>query len=86
MKPGMRMERVARGFVAQKRPAISGGENQMKVNGGKGFWHVGMMPNQKRFASVNRREPARRDLNAPTEGVTKFKVRFCRKRGLLKIF
>jgi len=32
----IRMERVARGFVAQKWPAVFGGEDQMNVNGGKG--------------------------------------------------
>ena len=35
----VRVERVARGFVAQERPAVLGGENQMNVNGGKGLWH-----------------------------------------------
>ena len=51
----IRMERVARGFVAQERTAVFGGEDQMNVNGGKRLWHVGRMPNRKRFASVNRR-------------------------------
>ena len=31
----IRVERVARGFVAEKRPAIFGGEDEMNVNGGK---------------------------------------------------
>ena len=50
----IRVERIARGFVAQERPAVFGGEDQMNVNGGKGLWHVERMPNRKRFASVNR--------------------------------
>ncbi len=33
------VERVARGFVAQERPAVFGAEDQMDVNGGKGLWH-----------------------------------------------
>ena len=41
----IRMERVARGFVAQERPAVFGGEDQMNVNGGKGLWHDGRMAN-----------------------------------------
>ena len=51
----IRMERVARGFVAQERSAVFGGEDEMYVNGGKGLWPGGRMPNRKRFASVNRR-------------------------------
>ena len=39
----IRMERVARGFVAKERPAVFGGKDQMKVNGGKGLWHVERM-------------------------------------------
>jgi hypothetical protein len=35
----IRMERVARGFVAPERPAVFGGEDQMNLNGGKGLWH-----------------------------------------------
>src|ERR1035438_447728 len=35
----IRVERVARGFVAQERPAVFGGEDQMNVNGGKRLWH-----------------------------------------------
>src|SRR6266700_7757176 len=31
-----RMERVARGFGAQQRSAVLGGEDKMNVNGGKG--------------------------------------------------
>jgi hypothetical protein len=49
----IRMERVARGFVAQQRTAVFGGENEMNVNGGKGLRHGGRMPNRNRFASVN---------------------------------
>jgi hypothetical protein len=41
----IRMERVARGFVAQPRPPVFGGENQMDANGGKGLWHDGRMVN-----------------------------------------
>lgn len=41
----IRVERVARGFVAQERAAVFGGEDQMNVNGGKGLWHVGRMVN-----------------------------------------
>ena len=44
----IRMERVACRFVAQERPAVFGGEDQMNVNGGKGLWHVGRMPNRGR--------------------------------------
>ena len=33
------MKRIACGFVAQERPAVFGGEDQMNVNGGKGLWH-----------------------------------------------
>ena len=33
----IRMERVARGFVAPERSAVFGGEHQMNVNGGKGL-------------------------------------------------
>ena len=40
------MERVARGFVAQKRTTVFGGEDEMNVNGGKGLWHVGRMANR----------------------------------------
>ena len=40
------MERVARGFVAQERAAVFGGEDQMNVNSGKGLWHVGRMVNR----------------------------------------
>ena len=36
----IRVERVARGFVAQERSAVLGGEDQVNVNGGKGLWHV----------------------------------------------
>ncbi len=35
------MQRIARGFVAQERSAIFGGEGEMDVNGGKGLWHEG---------------------------------------------
>ena len=44
--------RVARGFVAQERPAVFGGKDEMNVNGGKGLWHGGRMPNRKRYASA----------------------------------
>jgi len=46
----IRVEHVARGFVAQERSAVFGGEDQMNVNGGKGLWHVRRMPNRKRCA------------------------------------
>src|SRR6266496_2630092 len=39
----IRVERVARGFVAQKRTTVFGGEDEMNVNGGKGLWHVERM-------------------------------------------
>jgi hypothetical protein len=42
----IRVQRVARGFVAQEGTAVFGGENQMNVNGGKGLWHVGRMVNR----------------------------------------
>ena len=51
----IRMQRVTREFVAQEGPVVLGGEDQMNVNDGKGLWHVGRMPNWKRFASGNRR-------------------------------
>lgn len=44
----VRMGRVARRFVAQERPAVFGGEDQMNVNGGKGcrllFFFPGLRP------------------------------------------
>ena len=43
----IRMERVARGFVAEQRPSVFGRKNEMNVNGGKGLWHDGRMPNRK---------------------------------------
>jgi hypothetical protein len=43
----IRVERVARGFVAQERPAVFGEEDQMNVNGGKGLRHDAIvMPNR----------------------------------------
>jgi hypothetical protein len=33
----IRVEHVARGFFAQERTAVFGGEDQMNVNGGKGL-------------------------------------------------
>src|SRR6266498_61745 len=39
----IRVERVARGFVAQERTTVFGGEDEMNVNGGKGLWHVERM-------------------------------------------
>jgi len=42
----IRVERVARDFVAQERPAVFGGEDQMNVNGGTGLWHDGKMVNR----------------------------------------
>ena len=39
----IRVERVARRFVAQQLPAVFGGEDEVDVNGGKGLWHVGRM-------------------------------------------
>ena len=57
----IRMERVARGFVAQERPAVFGGEDQMNVNGGKGLWHGARMPNRVRvFQSQRDSRTARR--------------------------
>ena len=49
----IRVECITRGFVAQERPAVFGGEDEVNVNGGKGLWHVARMPNRKRFASLN---------------------------------
>src|SRR6266550_1225592 len=49
----IRVERVARGFVAQKRTTVFGGEDEMNVNGGKGLWHVGRMANR---GTVRQRE------------------------------
>src|SRR6266699_7118749 len=42
----IRVERVARAFVAQKRTTVFGGEDEMNVNGGKRLWHVGRMANR----------------------------------------
>lgn len=42
----IRMERIARGFVAQERPPLFSGENQMNVNGGKGLRHSERMMNR----------------------------------------
>jgi hypothetical protein len=39
----IRVKRVMRGFFAQKRTAVFGGENEMNVNSGKGLWHGGGM-------------------------------------------
>lgn len=39
------MQRIACRVVAQPRPPVFGGENQMDVNGGKGLWHDKMMTN-----------------------------------------
>ena len=36
----IRVECVARGFVAQERAAVFGGEDEMNVNGGKGLWQM----------------------------------------------
>ncbi len=47
----IRMERVARGFVAQERSAVFGGEDQMNVNSGKGLWHGRKMAVQMSFAN-----------------------------------
>ena len=47
----IRMERVARGFVAQERPAVFGGEDQMNVNGRKGLWHERKMATRMLFAN-----------------------------------
>src|SRR6266581_3282458 len=57
----IRVERVARGFVAQKRTTVFGGEDEMNVNGGKGLWHVERMVSRvlvcqsQRIASIRRR-------------------------------
>src|SRR5439155_19214967 len=57
----IRVERVARGFVAQKRTTVFGGEDEMNVNGGKGMWHVERMVRRvlvcqsQRIASIRRR-------------------------------
>jgi hypothetical protein len=58
----VRMERVARGFVAQERTRVLGGENQMNVNGRKGLWHG------KKDAPTGHRPPAQRCGNAATLG------------------
>ena len=49
----IRVERVARGFVAQERPAVFGGKDQMNVNGGKGLWHERKMATRMLFANPN---------------------------------
>src|SRR6266496_5511233 len=38
--PEIRVEGVAREFVAQERATVFGGKDEMNVNGGKGLWHV----------------------------------------------
>jgi hypothetical protein len=43
----IRMKRIARGFVAQERPAVFGGKDQMNVNGRKRLWHSGTMANPR---------------------------------------
>ena len=35
----IRVQRVARGLVAQERTTVFGGKDEMNVNGGKGLWH-----------------------------------------------
>ena len=49
----IRVERVARDFVAQERPAVFGGEDQMNVNGGKGLGHSGRVVNPRLSANSN---------------------------------
>ena len=49
----IRMERVARGFVAQERPAVFGGKDEMNINGGRGLWHVARLVKR---GAVRRRE------------------------------
>ena len=59
----IRVERVARRFVAQQRPAVFGGEDEVDVNGGKGLWHGARMADWDVV-----RQPANgvRQSNAPT--------------------
>src|SRR5437773_8139453 len=45
------VERVARGFVAQERAAVFGGEDEMNVNDGKGLWHGAKMAKPWPFAN-----------------------------------
>src|SRR5205814_2673153 len=74
----IRVERVARGFVAQKRTTAFGGEDEMNVNGGKGMWHVERMVRRvlvcqsQRIASIRRRLARRL---RPRVGVRKGKPR-----------
>ena len=42
----IRVERVARGFVAQERTTVFGGKDEMNVNGGKGLWHGDRIANR----------------------------------------
>ena len=35
----IRMQRIPRGFVAQQRPTVFGGKDEMNVNSGKRLWH-----------------------------------------------
>jgi len=58
----IRMQRVARGFVAQERPAILGGKDQVDVNGGKGLWH------EAKIAKSGRRLPIPKGLRPPAQG------------------
>ena len=46
-----RVECVARGFVAQERAVVFGGENEMNVNGGKGLWHDARVGSVVSFAN-----------------------------------
>jgi hypothetical protein len=66
----VRVKRVARGFIAQKRTAVFGGENEMNVNRGKGLWHGGRMSKSElaRQSGINAMKIKRRtQFNAPTE-------------------
>ena len=62
----IRVQSVARGFVAQERPSVFGGENQMNVNGGQGLWHVWRMVNR---SAARQRESATGSLSEAGLGI-----------------
>ena len=47
----IRMQRVARRFVAQQRPTVFRGKDEVNVNGGKGLWHERKMATRMLFAN-----------------------------------
>ena len=68
------MQRVARGFVTQERPAVFGGEDQMNVNGGKGLWHGRKMTARMSFANPKGDATARTIVQSQRDCVLQPKV------------